>query len=65
MKKRYREKMTPAPTDLRRRRLLLALGLAGSGSLALARSDGPRKEKGCNLLSVREADFYHRHDLAG
>ncbi len=65
MKKSHREKMTPAPTDLRRRQLLLALGLAGSGGLALARSDGPRKEKDGGLLSLREADFYHYHDLVG
>ncbi len=63
MKKSYRDKMTPLPTDLQRRRLLLALGLAGSGGLALARSDEPCNEKG--LLSLREADFYRRHDLAG
>ena len=65
MKKRYREKMTSPPTDLRRRQLVLALGLAGSGGLAFARPDGSSKKRDYGLLSLREADFYQRHDLAG
>ena len=65
MRKNHGSKMTAPSTDLRRRRLLLALGLAGSGGLALARSNSLRAERDCGLLSLREADFYHRHDLAG
>ncbi len=58
------EKALPS-TDPKRRRLLLALGLSASGGLALARAGGPRAGQNCDLLSLREADFYHRHDLAG
>ena len=52
-----------ATFDRRRRRLLLALGLS-AGSPPLWAAGGCRKDQR-RLLSLREADFYHRHDLAG
>ena len=53
----------PVTLDRRRRRLLLAVGLT-MGSSPLWAAGGSRKEQQ-RLLSLREADFYHRHDLAG
>ncbi len=52
-----------ATFDRRRRRLLLALGLS-AGSPPLWAAGSCRKDQP-QLLSLREADFYHRHDLAG
>ena len=52
-----------ASPNRRRRRLLLALGLA-AGSAPLRAAADCKKERR-RLLSLHEADFYHRHDLAG
>ncbi len=51
-----------ADTDLRRRQLLAFLGLAGTAGVAWPHGRDPSHP--C-LLSLREADFYARHDLAG
>ncbi len=54
------ERTSPAKTtDLKRRRLLAFAGLAG-----LSRTVGAHEKAQC-LLSLREADFYAPHDLAG
>jgi len=46
-----------------RRRLLALLG--GLGILGLVRPAASRPVQGPQALSVKEADFYRTHDLAG
>ena len=61
MKKHNR--MNPSrDADPGRRRLLTLAALTGISGLA--RSREPREKPAC-LLSLHEANFYARHDLAG
>jgi len=62
MKKRNRIETSPSNTDPRRRQLLALAGLAGISHLAWSQQ---KREKPSCLLSLREADFYAKHDLAG
>jgi len=62
MKKYPRLRTAEPPADPRRRELLLLAALAGSAGLAWPGK--PEQQPAC-LLSLREADFYARHELAG
>ena len=61
--KKHPSKTVSTDTDLRRRRLLVLMGLAGAAGLA--RAHPPLKQESHCLLSLREADYYASHDLAG